>query len=133
MRCSVWTSVMPSTSSGDDMNVTRNLILAAAVVALATPAFAGKDSPTPTPIAPGVVDIGAAAGPTPAQVARAAAAVQALGARQLPASLPAGLKAQAMQALASIQANPALLAQLGLTAAEVAALIDRVNAIPVRG
>lgn len=110
------------------MNALRIFFAAGAVAALAAPAFAGSTPPTPTPVAPGFAEGVLAVTPAQAQ-----AALQALRARELPATLPAALKAQALQVLAAIQADPGLLARLGVTPEQLAELIGRVNAIPVSG
>ena len=109
------------------MTLFKTLAAVVAVAALATPALAGKDSPTPTPIAPGTgTVVGAAPGGGISSLA-------ALRGRPLPATLLPAQKAGLLAVLSVIARSPSAMRSLGVSPADVAATISRVNAVPVRG
>ncbi|MCC6006999.1 MAG: hypothetical protein JJU40_04930 [Rhodobacteraceae bacterium] len=105
----------------------------AAILSLgATGAFAGADPASPTPIVPSPpppLTTVPAVTLTPGQVVAAQNIVQIFSANP-PASIPAVLQSRVVSVLQQVLASPALLAQLGFTPAQIAALIAQVEAIP---
>ncbi len=70
-------------------------------------------------------------GPAPTPPAPALAAIATLG-TSAPASISAQTLSLAQSVLGAALSNPATLARLGLTAAEVSALLAQIESIPVR-
>lgn len=109
--------------------------LAAALSFGATGAFAGAEPASPTPILPPppppVPSVVTAPVTLTPQQAQAAQALVQTFASAPPTSISLSLQTRTVTVLRSLLAAPDTLAQLGLTPAQVEALIAQVEAIPV--